>query len=186
MATTKPVTKSAMRTVVKKVEEPIVTAETQEVKKVPRKYEAEELISVRSVTQGELILPGKKSGIIYRWYSYGDITEVEYQDLYTLKSSRSSYIYSPLFVIEDEELLEDPRWKDVKEIYDKMQDEDLDAILRLSPSDFETVFKQLPKGLQNAVKIEVATRIENNSFDSLSMIKAIDRVCGSDLICMIN
>lgn len=162
------------------------SAASKKVTSTKKTYEPTDLIPVRSVTQGELIMPGKKSGIIYRWYAYGDVTEVEYQDLYTLKASRSGYIYHPRFLIEDEDLLADSRWKDVASIYEKFYSEDLDELLSMRPSEFEIVFRQLPRGIQDAVKIEVATRIDNGTFDSLSMIKAIDMVCGSDLICMVS
>lgn len=156
-------------------------------KKTVRKYEANDLIPVRSVTQGELLLPGKKSQILYRWSAYGDVTEVEYQDLYSLKSSRSQYVYGPLFVIEDEELLEDSRWKDIKAIYEQMySNEDLGAVLRLPIAKFKAALKNAPAGFLNAIKIEVATRIENGTFDSLNKIKAIDEICGTDFITLIN
>lgn len=150
--------------------------------KTPRKYEATDLIEVQSVTQGELLLPGKKSGILYRWSAYGDITEVEYQDLYTLKASRSEYILKPLFVILDEELLADARWKDVKEIYENMYSAgDIYEIIKLPPAQFKQRLMSLPKGLQDAVKIEVSTQIDNGMFDSISKIKAVDEICGTDL-----
>lgn len=150
-----------------------------------RKYEATDLIEVQSVTQGELLLPGKKSGILYRWSAYGDITEVEYQDLYTLKSSRSEYVYKPLFVILDEELLADARWKEIKAIYDSMYSAgDIYEILKLSAAQFKQTLMSLPKGLQDAVKIEVSTRLDSGTFDSISKIKAVDEICGTDLFAM--
>lgn len=164
-----------------------VAVEVTETKKTARKYEANDLIAVRSVTQGELLLPGKKSKILYHWSAFGDITEIEYQDLYSLKSSRSQYVYGPLFIIEDEELLSDPRWKDVKAVYDKMcNNEDIGAILRLPIAKFKSALKQAPSGFLNAIKIEIATRIEAGTFDSIQKIKAVDAICGTDFISMVN
>lgn len=183
MANTK-TTKTVQQEVAIESTEAVKTVET---KKSIKTYKANDLITVRSITQGELLLPGKKSQILYHWAAYGDIAEVEYQDLYSLKSSRSQYIYGPLFVIEDEELLSDPRWKDVKAIYDKMYDnEDIGAILRLPIAKFRSVLKQAPSGFLNSIKIEVATKIENGTFDSIQKIKAIDEICGTDFISMIN
>ena len=151
-----------------------------------RKYEADDTIPVRSITQGELLMPGRKSGILYRWAGAGDVEEVEYQDLYALKVRRSAYVYEPLFVIDDEELLADPKWKDVVALYQTMYDtEDISTILRLPVNQFKKVLKQVPKGLLNSIKVEVATQIENGKFDSISKIKAIDELCGTDLLCLI-
>lgn len=182
-----PTKTNAIKTAAPVIEEPVATVEKIEPKKIAKKFEANDMIQVRSITQGELLLPGKKSGLLYRWSAYGDITEVEYQDLYALKSSRSQYIYSPLFIIEDEDLLEDVRWKDVKALYESMyENEDLDAILRLSLASFKKTLKSLPTGMQNAVKIEIATRIDNGTFDSIQKIKAVDEIFGTDFITLIS
>lgn len=162
--------------------ENVNTKETVQPKQMARKFEADELIEVQSVTQGELLLPGKKSGILYRWSNYGDITEVEYQDLYTLKSSRSDYIYKPMFQILNDELLEDGRWKDVKKLYERMISAgDIYEIMKLPNAQFKQVLMTAPKGIQDAIKIEVASRIENDTMDSISKIKTVDEICGTDL-----
>lgn len=162
--------------------ENVNTKETVQPKQTIRKFEADELIEVQSVTQGELLLPGKKSGILYRWSNYGDITEVEYQDLYTLKSSRSDYIYKPMFQILNDELLEDGRWKDVKKLYEQMISAgDIYEIMKLPNAQFKQTLMNAPKGLQDAIKIEVASRIENDTMDSISKIKTVDEICGTDL-----
>ena len=113
------------------------TKETAPVK-TTKKFEHNELIECRSLVQGTLFMPGKQSDILYRWDGYGDVREVEYRDLYSLKSSRSPYIYDPCFQIENDELLEDPRWKDVKDRYDNLYDaSDIDQFLALSPAQFK-------------------------------------------------
>lgn len=176
-------TTKTVKTTVKK-ETPVEQTASSAV--VVRKYEADDTVPVRSITQGELLMPGRKSGILYRWAGAGDVEEVEYQDLYALKVRRSAYVYEPLFVIDDEELLADPKWKDVVALYQTMYDtEDISAILRLPVNQFKKVLKQVPKGLLNSIKVEVATQIENGKFDSISKIKAIDELCGTDLLCLI-
>lgn len=171
----------------KTVEEVVQTTETvKETKKTPRKFEATDLITVRSITQGELLMPGKKTGILYRWSAFGDITEVEYQDLYTLKASRSNFIYKPHLVIEDEELLADPKWKDVKALYDNMYTtSDIDAVFKMTAQQLKRALLKMPAGLLSAVLIEASTRIDKGTFDSINKIKAIDEACGSDLMCLI-
>lgn len=77
---------------------------------------------------------------------------------YSLKSSRSPYIYDPCFQIENDELLEDPRWKDVKDLYDNLYDaSDINQFLALSPAQFKKALAEVPKGLKTAIKIEVGS-----------------------------
>lgn len=156
----------------------------QEIKKpaakTPRKYAPDDLIPCRSVTYGELLLSAPKSKLLYSWANYNDVTEVEFQDLQALKSTRSNYLFKPRIVIEDEELVE--QWgKDFKDMYSKIVNVDVEEIFNLPLSKFKTALKNSPKGVQQAVKNIAGEKIMNGSLDSLAKIKAIDDVLGTDL-----
>lgn len=154
----------------------------EEPKKEPRQFNQNDLILCRSVTTGWLGCPGK-SGQYYVFENFGDECEIEYQDLFALKSRRSNYIYAPHFIIEDEELLENPRWADVAQFYrdEVYTAKDLDEILNLPIDTFKRALEQLPKGLAKAFQVYVTEKVEDGSFDSLKKIKVIDEVYGTDL-----
>lgn len=151
-----------------------------EVKKASRKFAQDDLIPCRSITFGELLLTGTKSKLLYSWANYGDVTEVEFQDLQALKSTKSSYLYRPRFIIEDEELIE--QWsKDFKELYDGIIEVDVEEMFNLPLNQFKSKLKKAPKGVQQAVKDIAGEKILNGSLDSLKKIKAIDEILGTDL-----
>ena len=157
---------------------------SQESKKVavktPRKYEADDMIPCRSLTFGELLLTGSKTKLLYSWANYGDVTEVYYQDLQALKSTRSSYLLRPRIIVEDEELVE--QWgKDFVTMYDNLVDMDAEDLLKLPIAQFKSKLKKAPKGVQQAVKNIAGEKILNGSLDSLAKIKAIDEILGTDL-----
>lgn len=161
-------------------EETEVVVETKATKKVARKFEPDDLIVCRSITFGELLLTGKKSKLLYSWANYGDTTEVEYQDLQALKSTRSSYLFKPRFIIEDEELA--AQWsKDFGDIYKNIEDIDAEDLLKLPVAQLRSKLKKAPKGVQLAVKNIAGDKILNGSLDSLAKIKAIDDILGTDL-----
>ena len=109
--------------------EEVCTEEVSVAKKTPRKYAADDMIPCRSVTFGELLMTGKKSGLLYSWANHNDTTEVAFQDLQALKSTRSSYLFRPRFIIEDEELVS--QWgKEFEKLYQDIVDVDVEAILR--------------------------------------------------------
>lgn len=153
----------------------------EEPKKEVRQFNQHDLILCRSVTAGWLGCGGK-SGQYYIFENFGDECEVEYQDLFALKQRRSPYLFAPLFVIEDEELLDNPRWADIKQFYDEKvyTMDDINEILNLPVGKFENALKQLPKGLAKSLQVEVAKRIEDGTFDSLRKIKIIDEVYETD------
>ena len=161
-------------------EETTVATESKAAKKTVRKFAPDELIVCRSITFGELLLTGKKSKLLYSWANYGDTTEVEYQDLQALKSTRSSYLFKPRFIIEDEELVE--QWgKDFGDIYKNIEDIDAEDLLKLPVAQLRSKLKKASKGVQLAVKNIAGDKVLNGSLDSLAKIKAIDEILGTDL-----
>lgn len=182
-------TKTTVKTTSIKTATPKVTDEVEEKNNVPekeiiskpKKYAKDELIECRSVTAGLLLYNGPKSNLPYSWSGYGDISYVEYQDLLAAMAVGSDYIFDPLFVIEDEELLKDSKWNSVKSLYESMIDvNDVKEILALPVVRFRKKLEQLPKGLLNALKAEVSSQIANGTFDSYQKVKIIDELCGTD------
>lgn len=168
-------------TVIEEIESTTIQEEPKKAPaKTPRKFAPDELITCRSITYGELLLSGTKSKLLYSWANYGDTTEVEFQDLQALKSTRSSYLYRPRIVIEDEELVE--QWgKDFGEMYKNIVDVDVEDLFKLPLNQFKSRLKKAPKGVQQAVKNIAGEKILNGSLDSLAKIKAIDEILGTDL-----
>jgi hypothetical protein len=161
-------------------EEAVETKSEKPAKKAVRKFAADDLISCRSITYGELLLTGPKSRLLYTWSNYGDVTEMEYQDLQALKSTKSSYLYRPRFIIEDEELVE--LWaRDFKDMYDGIVEVDVEDMFSLPLNQFKAKLKKAPKGVQQAVKNIAGEKIMNGTLDSLKKIKAIDEILGTDL-----
>lgn len=171
---------------VKEAEEVV---ETEEVKEEPKKeikvYKDDDSIECRSITIGELIYIGVKSGEKYVFSNIDDTCEIEVRDLNSLKAKKSGYLYEPLFVIEDDEFMEQPKWADLKAIYDEVKANDVEEILAKPANEFVRILNNLPEGYKKLVRDAVADRIQNDDFDSIKKIKAVDEACGSDLYCLI-
>ncbi len=167
-------------------EEPVVKNESKVTEKKLKQFNQNDLVLCRSVTPGWLGVSGK-SGQYYIFENYGDYCEIEYQDLFALKSRHSGFIYDPCFVIEDEDLLENPRWTDIAQFYDEkvFTKEDINKILSLPIDRFVNTIKELPKGLGKALQVQVAVKIEEGTFDSINKIKAIDETFGTDFMSII-
>lgn len=146
-----------------------------------RKYAPTDMVPCRSITYGELLLTGAKTKLLYTWANYGDVTEMEFQDLQALKSTRSSYLFKPRFIIEDEELIE--QWAgDFKKMYDDIVTMDVEELFKLPTAQLKAKLKKAPSGVQQAVKNLAGEKIMNGSLDSLAKIKAIDDVLGTQLM----
>ena len=168
-----------------KVKETVVEQEnvTVEKKQSNKSYNPGDEINCFSITAGELIMIGRKTGNVYRWANYGDVTAVEYQDLKSEKlNSKSPYIYDPLFVIDDDELLATKDFAAVSEIYKNILTvDDIDDIFNLDTVSFRKMLKNLPKGFKETIKSVAVTKIQDGSLDSVNKIRAIDEITGTDL-----
>lgn len=157
------------------------TKKEKTAQKTVRKYAPTDRIPCRSLTYGELLLTGPKTKLLHTWANYGDVTEMEYQDLQALKSTRSSYLFKPRFIIEDEELVE--QWAgDFKKMYDDIVEMDVEALFRLPIGQLKAKLKKAPAGVQLAVKNMAGEKIMNGTLDSLAKIKAIDEVLDTQLM----
>lgn len=162
-------------------EEPKKTApkKAAPAKKEPRKYAPTERIVCRSVTGGGLILVGTKSQLQYEWEDYGDTTEVEFQDLQALQSRKASFLTKPRFIIEDEELVE--QWGSMlKPIYNKINNQDIEALFELEPEKFEKTLSKMPEGIKESVKTKAAQKLASEELHDIRIIKIIDKVLGTE------
>ena len=148
-------------------------------KKTPRKFAQDEMIPCRSVTYGELLYPAKKSQLLYTWANYGDVTEVEFQDLQALRSTRSQYLNDPKFIIEDEELLE--QWPEFKKLYENVALIDTDKLFALPLNQFKATLRNIPAGFRDSLKNVASAKILDGTLDSLAKINAMDEILGTDL-----
>ena len=178
MAYTKKTTVKTESEVKEKIEDNVAS-----VKETPtaKKYDKEDVIPCKSITNGKLLVDGEKSGILYRWGDYGDIEEIEYQDLiYMIRAHRVS-VYKPRFIIQDEEFV--AQHKDLKELYDSLYSiKDLKDILNLPVTQMRKAIEELPEGAFESIKGVAASMIHNGQYDSVKKIKVLDEIFDTKLL----
>lgn len=167
----------AKTTAVTNPKEEIKPEETKTIKK----YEKEETIPCKSITNGMLLVTGEKSGILYRWADYGDIEEIEYQDLIYMIRSHKASVYRPRFIIQDKDFLS--QHPELNTLYNSLYStKDLKDILNLPVSQIKQAIKQLPDGALDALKGVAASMITSGQYDSVKKIKALDEIFGTKLL----
>ena len=165
--------------------EEVVAEETvvkeEETTTTTKKFDKEDLIPCRSITNGGLYVDGDKTGMAYRWADYGDIIDIEYQDLIYMVRARKSCVMIPRFVVMDDDFIEqNPTLSD---LYDSMYSKnDLKGILDLNANDMAAAIEGLPKGAKDAVKGLAATMIDLGALDSIKKVKALDEIFGTKLL----
>lgn len=152
-------------------------------KRTPKKkvFDKEELIPCMSVTTGLLILneTSTKSHTRYEWLQYGDITDVEYQDLKTMIARKSDFLFYPYFIIMDEDFLkENERLKEVSEHFYGLDDPY--SFFDRPPEVLKTFLANAPEGVRDAARSAASTLIKSGELDSVSKVKVIDQALGTE------
>lgn len=143
-------------------------------------YRPDEMIPCHSIFPGVVHFYGIHSGMTYKFVGSGDRRNVEYQDLKAAMLEGYPSIFNPDIIIEDDNLLNDEHWIDVKNVYVNMFNEnDIQKLMNLRASDFKVAFTQVPAVVQKIIIEKYATQIENGTFNDLSKAKIIDEVCGT-------
>ena len=154
--------------------------EVKEVKATKKKFEPSDLIPCRSVCQGGLYLEGARTKMPYEWADYGAVEDVEYRDLAELARTRSSYIFNPFFIIDDEDFVEE--FPALKKFYSENYSiKELAAILELPVDEMVKEIKSLPKGAIESLKSIAASQVSAGQLDSVRKIRELDAIFGTDL-----
>lgn len=180
-ATTKPVAEvetieevTEIETTVEEVKE-VVKPEPVKVKK---EFTDSDYILCRSVWSGGLNVDSQ-SGNLYRFNDYGSECEINYRDLVTMIRRGSEHVFLPRFVILDEDFLKD--FPTVQRVYGAMYTkEDLVKILELPITQMKREIEKLPKATKDSMRNLVATHIANGRLDSISKVRALTEIFGSD------
>lgn len=148
--------------------------------KTKKKFESSDLIVCRSVTQGALYMEGAKTNMLYTWADYGDECEVEYRDLVSVVRTRSSYVFAPHFIIEDEDFIAE--FPQLQKYYkDNYSVKELAEILEQPVGQMLETLKALPKSALDAVRDMAAVQVGTGQLDSVRKIKALDEFFNTDL-----
>lgn len=148
------------------------------------KHDNEDMILCRSVTSGGLYFSGEKTKMLYSFADFGDEQEVEYQDLIYMIRSRDKAVYEPRIYILDDDIVNEHA--ELKNLYASMvSTADVREIISLSPSQMRKTIEQLPNGMIEALKGQIATMIDNHTLDSVTKIKALDEILGTNHLSML-
>lgn len=166
------------------VEEETVSKPVPKKKANKIKHDPDELVTCRSVRFGELRLIGPKTNMPYSWANEGDTRDVYYQDLLSWRALHSRYLFEPMIIIEDEDIIEE--WNaDLGELYDNLQQVDLKEMFKLPHRQFVSQLKKLPDGMKSTVQNMAYDMIQKGTLYDLRTIRAIDEILGTELKMMI-
>lgn len=165
----------------KKPEAEVVEKTAVEPKKEKRTYKDTDKIPCISITSGEYLFIGDKSGNLYDWISEGDVVEMRYDDLIAAIRTRKPCVFMPRVVIQDEEFLEE--FQELKRMYNSLYSaEDMNKILSLPAEQMRKVIEGLPDGAKDSIKSLAITAVDEGRLDSVQRIRILDQIFVTDML----
>lgn len=150
----------------------------------PRKFEMTDMVPCQSVRNGVLQYIGKKTGDLYEWTDYGDITDVAYGDLMSIKANKSKFLFAPWMIILDKDAIAALKLEDLYSQFEEYMD--VEAFLELPADEMKRKLSVAPQGFKDTVARTAALMVRDGSLDSVIKIKIIDDVLGKSLMSMLN
>lgn len=149
--------------------------------KEKRIFEDDEFIPCKSICNGELLIVGDKTGSLYKFADYGDIEGIEYKDLQYMIRSNKPWIKLPRIIILDEDVVD--KYPDLQNLYSSIYSKnDFKEILNLPSNKMKQVIEELPSGAKESLLGIARTMIDTGKLDSVSRIKTIDEIFGTELL----
>ena len=171
---------AARKTMAKAAEKPKTEEKPVAVAK-KKQYQDNDKIPCFSITTGEYLYVGEKSGDLYTWLTDGDVVDVRYDDLVAAIRTKRPAIFKPRFIIQDEEFV--TQYPEIQEIYDSLYSpEDLRQILELPPERLMNVIHGLPDGAKESLKYMAVKAIDEGSLDSVARVRVLDQIYGTDML----
>ena len=149
-------------------------------KKEKKKFQQTDLIMCRSVIDGGLFLEGSKSKQLYQWNDYGDESEVEYRDLVAELRARTSFLFAPWFIVEDEDFIAE--FPQLKQFYSQyLSAKDLRDILELPVNQMARKIEELPGSAKETLRGIAAAMVQSGAIDSISKVKKLDEIFETEM-----
>lgn len=160
---------------------PVQEETTGKVEKISARKEIDRyrLVPIMNITNGNLVFVSKKTGTTWDWERYGDIDEIEFHELQTMKTSSKAFLYEPLLMILDEEVVS---YFGLERLYETLLEiEDLDNIFRMNNNDFSEFIEKVPKSIVVAIVSRARQLVEEEKIDSIWKIKYLNEKFDTDI-----
>lgn len=175
---------AAKKTTATKVVETVLEEVVEEVKAQPKRaikkarIDNNELVPVRS-TQNSLIYISKRTGEQIEWSSFGEVQDVSFGELNTMKGNQKRFFTEGWIIVEDEEAIEQLGL--TKQYQDLLDITDMDEFFDMEIEDMSNSLEKMPRGYKKSLAVEARKRIEEGGLDSRSVIKLLEEKLDVDL-----
>lgn len=148
--------------------------------KAPKKISNDTLIECKNGTRGGLFYRSPRTNMEWEWSEFGEIQEIEYGELVTMRGAHRRFFEDNWILIEDSEVL---KQLGVERYYQNaLTTENFDSIFSMSPEEIRNVVPSMSMGLRSAIHLRAVELVKNGELDSYGVINALNELFDCDII----
>lgn len=158
----------------------IEKAETQAAS--AKRFRDLDMIPCRSVRGNRVVYASERTRFRYDWPEFGSTALVAYTDLLDMYARGSDYLFTPMILIEDEDLYLQwqARLAPVYELWASIDSPD--SLFAKSDVAFEEMVKHAPKGLKELLGTAAARMLKHGGDITVRKVQILDEQCGTALL----
>lgn len=133
----------------------------------------ETMVECRSGVSGNLIYKSTLNpGYVVEWNSLGEIQEMEYRELVSMRGNQRRFFEENWILIDDPAVI---KKLGVGRYYqNSLSTDDFEDVFNMSADEIKEVVPALPGGTKDAIASEAKKKIDSGELDSRSAIKALE------------
>ena len=175
-------TKKKTESVIETEEAGAVKSEKKPERIIPKNVDPHEYVPVHNGAQGRLIYVSPRTRERFVWEKFGDVQEMELQELRNAKASNKKFFERNWFMFDDEYswVLD---YLGVRAFYrHSISIEGFDELFTKKPADVKKICSELSKGQKRSVSYRARQLIADGGIDSMKVIAALEEGLGIELI----
>lgn len=140
-----------------------------------------DMIPCRSVRGNRVVYASERTRFRYDWPEFGSTALVAYTDLLDMYARGSDYLFTPMILIEDEDLYLQwqARLAPVYELWASIDSPD--SLFQKNDTAFEEMVKNAPKGLKELLGTVAARMLKHGGNITVRKLQILDEQCGTAL-----
>lgn len=155
-------------------------AEKKRPYKVKKNLDPATIVPVRNGFQGKLVYRSRRTGEEWIWNEFGDEQDIELSELKNAKNTYKRFFTDNWFMIDDPEIIE---YLGVEQYYrNALTVDGFDELFEETPDVIADRVAKLSGGQKRSVIYRAKQLIAEGGIDSLSVISALERSLGVELI----
>ena len=173
-----PVSEAKVTEVAVPDKEPAVVADKNI--RVPKAFDANQIVVVRNGFQGKLVYKSKKTGEKYIWDEFNAEQDMEISELKSARSASKKYFINNWFMFDDPEIID---YLGVTQYYKfALTIKEFDKLFDKSADEITNIVRMLSDGQRNSVIYRAKQLIADGVIDSNKKISALEDCLGVELV----